>query len=88
MPSVQNAIDESFEFFTKDDQSYLKDYIECEMDRSSLESDLGIYKFWAYYRPFSYDDYVEVVGKEQADSIINSKNWNKIANAGFRYMTS
>ena len=88
MPSVQNAIDESFEFFTKDDKSYFKDYIEYEMDRSSLESDLGINNIWAYYRPFSYDKYVDVIGKEQADSIINSKNWNKIANAGFQYMTS
>jgi hypothetical protein len=72
-PSVQNAVDDSFEFHTSNTKSsYFGKFSNISKYDiiNKVEND--------YYKMFSYDNLVEMRGKEYADSIINCSPWNKL----------
>lgn len=89
MPSVQSAIDESFEFHTHNEESSYSQYIKHDNDALlsyDIKDAVLTNDYWkSYYIAFSYDEYVNIVGKEVADSVLSSRDWNKISNFGVWY---
>ena len=75
MPSIQEAIDESFEFHTTNPKSsYIKEIVSGEESSIyTLEKMVNN----EYYYLWSYDNYCKRLGKERADSIIRATDWSK-----------
>lgn len=84
-PSVQDAIDKSFEFYTHDDEykKYINNEISVYDVEKAVQSNTDYYK--SYYIAFSYDEYARIHGKEYTDSLISSQDWDEISNYGVRY---
>ena len=66
MPSVQTAVGEAFDFWTSNDKSSYKKYIDNDISiydiKHAVENE--------YYMLFSYEDCCRIYGKEHADSLV------------------
>lgn len=67
-PSVQTAIDESFEFWSTNNKSHYKGYINNNISISDIKQAVEN----EYYMLFSYDECCEYNGKEYTDSIMTT----------------
>ena len=86
MPTIQDAIDEAFEFHTTNEKSSYTKY----MTRSGSIDEYDVIKAVEneYYYCFSYDKLVEYNGKHVADSIMMWTNWEKMgADGSYRIST-
>ena len=73
-PSIQEAVDASFEFHTSDEKSsYINDIVRHgEIDIYSVKDRVNN----EYYELWSYDNFCAIAGKKRADSTIFWTNWS------------
>lgn len=84
MPSVQSAVDESFDFFTNNEKSSYKQYISSKNKGIVYDLKSAIApEYDSYFIAFSYDEDKRILGKETLDSILYSKDINKMSNHNF-----
>lgn len=74
-PSVQQSIDNSFEFHTENKKSSYINYICKDRKISRFEVMDSVEN--EYYILFSYDNYVSIFGKNATDSIISTEMFSK-----------
>lgn len=93
VPSVQTAIDESFEFHTENEKSSYKNYLTRGNHISAYDVIRRVDN--QYFIAFSYDHRSRIFGKETLDSLIYAKSpkamskrkfmWKKIEERDIRY---
>lgn len=73
MPSIQEAVDESFEFHTNNAKSsYINNLVKHDdIDMNAVRDRVDN----EYYRLWSYDDWCNWLGKSSVDSTISCTNW-------------
>lgn len=85
VPSVQTAIDESFEFHTEDEQSSYKEFLTGNNHVSSYDVLRKVEN--QYFIAFSYDQRSKFLGKETLDSLISVKVSKSMSNREFSWLT-
>lgn len=82
-PTIQDAIDEAFEFHTSNEKSNYVKYMTRGEDIDSYDVERAVEN--EYYYCFSYDELVKWRGKHEADSVMIWTNWRKYGDDGSYY---